>query len=789
MLRAISPKILGLMLLSAAVLTFEITLTRLFAIQQFHHFAFVVISLAVMGFAASGVILSLRTGSPSLVVISIGFSLSILLSFATINYLPFDSYSITSDPSQILILFVYFTASGLPFLLAGLAVGACLTESGINAYKPYAANFVGSALGCLLALILMPTVGGEATILISGLLGLLSGALFSIKRKTSWILVGITMLLVPTTLIFRPHLELNLSPYKPLSITRLFPDALETLSQWTNSSRLDVVETNSVHAFPGLSLNYVGVPPGQIGFFIDGDGPIPVTKLLPGEPTAVDLATRMPSGIAHLLRPGSKMLLLQPGGGLEIIFALSLGVESITVPSDEDLIIDALLGQYQEYSANLLVDPRVKITDRTSRGSLANSGTKFDIIQFALTDSYRPITSGAFSLGENYILTVESLKQAIGNLDDEGILVLSRWLGTPPSESARVWATLTTVLRELGISDPSANLIAFRDMRTGTMIASLREFTNDELTLVREFLEGNSYDPIHLPDLKPEELNRHNRLPQDSYNTIFDQLLRDPAPTRENYEFNLNPPRDDKPYFYHFFRWRQTPEVLTLLGSRWLPFGGSGYLVLLALLGLMVILALPIVVIPLLIFRRRQRVQLPSVRFAAYFGFIGVGYLLIEIPLIQQFTLLLDRPAIAFALVLFSMLLSSGLGSWFSKQIPLRTTLPILLGYLALLIVATPSLLSMALGWTILPRILITFSILAPAGFMMGVPFAVGLTALEKVSPGTIPWAWAINGAISGIAGVLAAMISLDAGIRSALLVGVIAYFGAYLSSAKFEST
>lgn len=782
-----SSKTIGLILLAAGVLTFEITLTRIFAIQQFHHFAFVVISLAVMGFSASGVILSLRKNPLPLTLVSIGFATAIGISYLTINYLPFDSYSISLDPKQIWILLLYFTATGAPFLLAGLAIGASLSESGTEAFRPYAANFFGSALGCLVAITSISLIGGETTIVISVVLGLLSAAAFSSNRVIRLALIGTTIILALSSTYLMSRLRINLSPYKPLSIARLFPDAKEALTEWSVSSRLDVIETNSVHVFPGLSLNVIGIPPEQIGFFIDGDGPIPVTKLAPDNPLASDLAVNMPSGLAQVLRPNAEMLILQPGGGLEVLSALASGVDSITIASDEPLILEALQGPYQEYSFGLLEDTRVSISPRTSRGSLATSHTKFDIILFALTDSFRPITSGAFSLTENYILTVESLTQALESLKGDGLLMLSRWLGTPPSESARAWATLLAALAEIGVTDPNSNLIAYRDMRTATMVASLEGFNPEELALTRGFLSQNSYDPIHLPDLQLEELNLYNRLPVDNYYSLFRDLLNDPASTEESYEFNLQPPTDNSPFFYHFFRWSQTPDVLDELGVRWQPFGGSGYLVLLLLLGLMILLALPLGITPLLVVIRRDKVKRPGAGFSLYFGFLGAGYLLIEIPLIQQFTLILDRPANAFAVVLFSMLLSSGLGSLFVKRISLRKMLPILIGYLALLISFSPTIVATSLGWSASLRVLLTFLLISPAGFLMGIPFASGLRQLERIAPGVIPWAWAVNGAISGIAGVLAAMITLDLGLRATMILGALTYVGAYISSSKFK--
>jgi hypothetical protein len=251
----------------------------------------------------------------------------------------------------------------------------------------------------------------------------------------------------------------------------------------------------------------------------------------------------------------------------------------------------------------------------------------------------------------------------------------------------------------------------------------------------------------------------------------------------------LRPPTDDNPFFYHFFRWRQTPDVIAELGVRWQPFGGSGYLVLLALLVLMVILAVPLAILPMVLLTRKEKTERPGREFAIYFGLLGVGYLLIEIPLIQKFTLLLDRPAFAFAIVLFAMLLTSGIGSLYSRRIPLRRVLLILVGYICVLTLVSPKIIDVALPWSMIARALLTLALVAPAGFMMGIPFAAGLRELEFRGAGMIPWAWSINGAISGISGVLAAMITLDLGLRATMLIGACTYLGAFLCSSNFAAS
>jgi hypothetical protein len=319
-------------------------------------------------------------------------------------------------------------------------------------------------------------------------------------------------------------------------------------------------------------------------------------------------------------------------------------------------------------------------------------------------------------------------------------------------------------------------VLAYRGMRTATMIASARPFSAGELRVVREFLQLNGYDPIWLPDLKPAELNQRNRLPEPVYYELYSALLQSPQSTIDSYEFNLRPPTDDRPYFYHFFRWAQTPEVLSALGQTWQPFGGSGYLVLVALLAMMLLIAAALLIFP------SFAGASPSAPGIAYFACIGAGYLLVEIPLIQQFTLLLDRPALALAVVLFTLLLTSGIGSWFSVRLPLRRSLAVLVALVILTALALPALMRLGLSWPLGARLVLAATVLAPLGTLMGIPFASGL---RRIGPTQIPWAWSANGALSGVGGVVAAMLTLDLGFRMALVIGALAYLGALLATRR----
>jgi hypothetical protein len=794
------PSTSGLALVSAAALALEICLSRIFAVQQFHHFAFVVVSLAVLGSAAGGILLAARPKIPPLPLLTTVFALSALVAYLIIDFLPFDSYSMAWDPKQVGILLLYFLAAGAPFVIAGWIIGACLVAGGAATHRPYAANLVGSSLGCLGALLALDALPPQAVVLLVVAAGLFAAACFHahhLPRLGLLVLASLTLLLSLRSPLL---LDLHLSPYKPLASARLVNGARQTMTRWSASARLDVVESQSIHVFPGLSLNAPAQQPLQAALFLDGDGPLPITALSPDDPLAADLAAHMPATLAYRLRPSGRALLVQPGTGLDALLALAAGAQSVTLPTDEPLVLETLRGPYASFSRGLLRDPRLAIVNLASRSALLASPEHFDIVQFCLTDSYRPVTSGAFSLTEDYILTTEAFSDAYLRLSDSGLLVITRWLQTPPSESARAFATLLAALDDLDVPDPASHLIAYRSMRTATLIASRRPFTAEELSTTRSFLQANAFDPIVLPDLLPEELNRFNRLPSDDYYLLYASLLADRQGTIEAYDFNLRPPTDDRPYFFHFFRWRQTPGLLAQLGQTWQPFGGSGYFVLLALLALMLFLAAPLIVVPWVLLRRERDhlraigVELPGaspgggISTLAYFASLGAGYLLVEVALIQRLTLLLERPALSLAVVLSVLLVASGIGSLLSPRLPLRPTLAALVLCLILLAAVLQDAIRLALPWAWTGRALLTVLLLAPPGFLMGIPFASGLRRIGARSTTMIPWAWAINGATSGVAGVVAALVALDWGLTATLVLGALAYAGAFAAAAGLDS-
>jgi hypothetical protein len=443
------------------------------------------------------------------------------------------------------------------------------------------------------------------------------------------------------------------------------------------------------------------------------------------------------------------------------------------------------------------------------RSFLRRTNRQFDLIIWPLTDSFRPVTAGAYTLNEDYRYTVESFADALDHLSPEGLLVVERWLQLPPSESLRLWGTAITTLRQNNDRRPETadrreeqHLLALRTLQTSLIAIARSPLSADDLTRIRQFSEQRQFDLIWLPGLRPEETNHFSIVPGDPYHHIFAELLRTPdqAGFFTAYPYAIVPPTDDHPFFFHFFKWQQIPEILESLGWSWQPFGGSGYLVLVVLLALVILLSAGLILLPLAwrnplagagdeggtpwrgqVMRDEGQkissfIPYPS-SFLLYFALLGLGFLFVEIPLLQRFILYLGQPAYAFAAVTSTLLVAAGIGSgYLSPKLSLRLVLPLI----TLLVITYPFLLpplfDATLKFPFAGRVVITAVALFPLGILLGIPFPGGLRLVAQESAGLIPWIWAVNGCASVISAVLAAMLALTWGFSVVLWSAALAY-------------
>jgi hypothetical protein len=810
--------ILGLFLLSAATLAFEIDLTRLFSVGQFYHFAFMIVSIALLGFGASGTVLAsipnLGQSNPkrSMSWLSLATAFSILAAYILTNQVPFDSFSVMWDPRQVGILIVHYIALATPFFFTGMAVGLILTAFSQSAGRMYAINLSGSALGCVIALIAPGYIGGEGTVVLSSAMagfatllclsgqgsrtnsskGLTNDNRRRVKsnRITKVVPVVFVMLLLIISLVdiglrlsgrasFNIF-DLHLSPYKSLSYALQYPGAKTIDQKWNAFSRVDVVQSTGIRSLPGLSYRYLQPPPPENGLLVDGDDLSPIIL----EHSENTFLRFLPAAIAYELRPDAKTLILEPRGGLDVLIALGLGASQVTVVEVNPLIVDAGKHIYENPLINLVIE--------SDRSFTRQSDQLFDIIVLSLGTSYHPVRSGAYSLVEDYRYTTESFQDALNRLKPDGVMVVTRWLQNPPSESLRAFAIGVTALEYQGFQAED-HILAFRGYNTATMILKNKPFTGEELTTVEQFTQDRAFDLVYAPGLDPGIANQYNILPNPIYYQTFAALLNT-HPRKDFYQaypFDVSPPVDDHPFFGHYFKWTQAGQVFAELGKVWQPFGGAGYFVILALLVIATSLAIFLILAPAAYSRLHQSSKLSeepiqstgNSKYLVYFGFIGMAFLLVEIPLIQRFILFLGHPSYALTTVLFTLLLFSGIGSRLSH----RLNLPRALGILVITIVGLPAILPLifnqSLGFMFAYRLVLTVILLAPLGFLMGIPFPGGIRWIlnRNHSHGLIPWVWGVNGAASVVAAVLAALIALSFGFNWVFSLGAFFYAAAWV--------
>ena len=808
-----APSLLGgLGLLSAATLAFEITLTRLFSVAQFYHFAFMIVSIALLGFGASGTALAIfpalgrKDPQKSLGILAAATGLSLLCAYLLTNRLPFDSFSIAWDRRQVAILLLNYFALATPFFFSGMAVGLLLEVFPRSSGQTYAANLLGSALGCLIALAAPSSLGGEGTVVLSCGLAALGtivclgkGGQRTSRSISDHVLAAslAALLLVTAALDLGlrlagrsglPGLELRISPYKSLSYALQRPGSEVIFRRWNAFSRIDVVHSTSIHSVPGLSYRYLQPLPITDGLLVDGDDMSPIL------PRQYDQAFMdyLPSAVVYHLRPAARTLVLEPRGGLDILAALGLGAQQVTVVEVNPLIVKSAGYAYQ--------DPHVEVLLESERSFLRRSLSQFDIIVLSLISSYHPVHSGAYSLAEDYRYTVESFQEALNHLRPGGLLVVTRWLQDPPSEDLRTFALAVTALERNG-DDPRTQIVAYRGFNSVTFLVRDGAFLPEELQTIRAFASERAFDLVYAPDVRLEETNLYNILPDSIYYQSFTGLLN--ASPRLDfyaaYPYNITPPTDDHPFFGHFFKWSQARQILAELGQTWQPFGGAGYFVVIALLLLATILSAFLILLPLALHRsiKTGHVKIKTLlRPLLYFVLIGLAYLLVEIPLIQRFILYLGQPAYAMAAVLFSLLLFSALGSFQARRLNHSLALGGLILLLLVLPILLPGLFEQTLGLAFPLRLIISIVVIAPIGFFMGVPFPAGIRWMMQTlePPGTgmtgeknagisqIPWIWAANGASSVIASILAALLALNFGFTWVLRLGSLCYAGAWLT-------
>jgi hypothetical protein len=788
---------LGVFLVSLAALSFELALSRLFSVALWYHFAFMVVSLALLGYGASGSFLAVFPGflhkKPALF-----FSLSAMLFSATsvaaylaVNLIPFDPFRIAWDRLQLAYLFADYLVLSVPFFFAGLCVAGALTHWADDAGRIYCADLVGGGVGSLLVLFVFARLGGGGIVTFPAVLASFGAVVFSFRRPLCvWSLTLSTVLLVILLCLMglRPSLlEVRMSPYKSLRIALSYPESRILETRWNAFSRVDVIESSMVRFAPGLSLTFrEGIPP-QLGITVDGDNMTAITRY-DGQTTSVAFVSHLPDALAYSMRRVDRSLVIEPGGGLGVLMALVLGAQKVDAVFENRLVLEAISEKEGPFAGNLLSDPRVTTVVKSGRSYLRGAKRSYDVIQYSPLSSLGASSTGIRGIGEAYMFTVEAVSDCVKHLKPEGFLTVTLYLLPPPRQEIRLVNLVLEALAQMGISAPERHLAVIRSWGTFTLLVKRAPLSEANIQRIVRFCEKERFDTVYFPGITKKAANRFNRFSRPIYFEIIRDLLSESERTRlvADYVFDVSPVTDDSPFFFNFFRLGKILPLYRAIHKKWQPFVEGGYLVPIVLVESIAASAL-LVFLPLL-FRRQKKVPgTPRSRWWAlvFFALLGWGYMFVEIVLIQKLILFLDHPIYAMTTVISGLLVSSGLGSFFSRRITekeLQRGMVFIVFTVGAIVGAflgvVPCVTQRFLGLDLVLRELMTIALLFPLGFLMGMPFPLGIRHLRRADPSAIPWAWCINGCFSVMGAILAVVIAFRAGFSGVLVLAAVVYAG-----------
>lgn len=771
---------IGVGLISLAAMLLELSLTRLFSVVLFYHFAFLAISIALLGLGAGGVFAYLRRERLARVATErVAGWAAMAASIATVCVLELvlrARVSLTVEWKTFWALTAVYLGAAIPFALVGASLSVVFSRAGQKVPKLYGADLAGASLACVAIVPLLNVVGGPNTVLAAATVFAMAGAVWLASTHEQKFAVAIVVVLV---LLLGANYRGRL--FDIVFAKGMYRDpSMVEFAKWNAISRVEVDDQH-----------------GGKAIVIDADANTYIMGVKPegwqGTEWQKNLMAAAPS-VVNKLRPEGKYAIIGPGGGVDVLRALANGSHDVTGIEINPLIATDIMRKdprYVGYSQGLYLRPDVHIRVSDGRSYVRQTREKFDVLQMTLVDTWASTAAGAFALSENNLYTVEAFDEYFAHLKPDGMLAITRWEFKYPREALRVVATAMESLRRAGVADPSMNVLVVsdgalnEDGKPVLVLAKKSAFTREEeQTVYAHLRETPGLRLIYAPHDRAEAIGTNPNNPDVRWNPFTALLVsNDPAAFAKDYEFNVAPVTDDAPFFFF------TVKLGQVFGQRNGAERGidwkvnMGVAVLLGVLLLSVVAVAAFIVVPLAIHAPAREV---GARPLLYFLFVGLGYILVEIAFIQKFVLFLGHPTYALTVVVFLMLLMSGMGSWRSGWVGGRHLGGVLSGIAAYVVVAAfvlPPVFAAVLGQPLWMKLVLSLVLIGPGALLMGVPFPTGLRKLGGGSGVAVEWAWAVNASASVLGSVLAIVIAMQWGVRVTLLCGAAAYGAALVSS------
>jgi hypothetical protein len=757
----------GLALTSFAALLLELALTRIFSVVLFYHFAFLAISIALLGLGAGGVFAYLlKARLAAMGTRFLGTRLCMVNAVVVVAVLEIVLHvpvSLAVSGKNFLRLTVLYLAAAVPFFLTGLLFSVVFARETRRIPRLYGADLCGGALACLAVVPLLNWLGGPNAILVAGVALAAAGMIWAEShgaRRNAGILA--LALAILTGANYSGRL------IDVVYAKGMFRDpAWVEFARWNALSRVEVDRQGQAKA--------VVIDADASTYIMNAD-------LSQWHTTAWEHALMSaPPALANVLRPHGEFAIIGPGGGVDVLRAVANGSPSVTGIEINPIIATTIMrGRYADYSQHLYERPEVHIHVTDGRSFLRSSPQQFDVVQMTLVDTWASTAAGAFALSENNLYTVEAFREYFEHLKPDGMIAITRWEFHHPREALRVVAVAMEALHRLGVVNPARHFIVAcqgelnADGIPVVVLAKKTPFTTaEETAVITQFDRYWELDSLYLPS-------------HPGQNPFSDLIAsNDPYAFARSYAYNVAPVNDNAPFFFF------TLKAGQILGEKGLREGidwkvNLGVLVLLLVLVISLCAVLAFLVLPLALKGGKTR---HSAFPLLYFVAVGMGYILVEIAFIQRFVLFLGHPTYALTVVIFLLMISSGAGSLFSRLwlprpemgwVPLSLVIATLLVYVFFL----PTRLAQLVGLDFGLRLLVSGVLLIPLGFVMGMPFPRGLRALAAMPAPEFPasqdnaveWAWAMNAGASVLGSVLAMVIAIQFGLTATLACGAAAY-------------
>jgi hypothetical protein len=807
-------------LVSMGSLLLELALTRLFSVVLFYHFAFMVISIALLGLGAGGVfaffykdwLQKFETRRLAGWLCATNAALILLV-------LEIDLHSRVALDLTWRLTAIYLI-SATPFFLVGMVFSIVLAREPERITYLYGADLIGGAFACIALVPLLNWIGGPNTILCAAVCMGAAAFLWAGKSRLGYSgVLAVGLLLVLVALNFDNRLiDIVYAKGVRRSETGVF------WARWNAISRVEVNQEGSrryIRIDSDARTAIMNVDPAK------WDADQPTIPSQSGSPFnwKRDLMAR-PAALVNVLRPHGDYAIIGPGGGVDVLRAVANGANSVNAIEINPLIANTVMrGTHADYSYHLYERPDVHLHVADGRSWIRASKEKYDVIQMTLVDTWASTAAGAFALSENNLYTVEAFKEYFDHLKPDGIIAITRWEFQQPREALRVVSEELEAMKQLGIKDPYLGYLMPRfnfivvsdgdlnaDGRPVVVLVKKTRFTpEEELAVLKHVRENANLFPIWTPLVYSGSPNipladeycegdvvcspewesllkslETRRVAARSSNPFAAALW--PAPifperTLANYPYDISPVSDDSPFFFftikgkdvvrnflartgHGMDWRNNLGVVTL-----------GMVLLISLATVLTFLVLPLAL-------RAESRNAASIPKLLYFVMVGLGFILVEISFIQRFVLFLGHPTYALTVVVFLLLLASGTGSllsrrWMKGPSRLPWILVLIVLVLGLLSLVLPKLLVSQVGLPFPIKILISGALLIPAGLLMGIPFPIGLLRIAGRQTGIVEWAWAMNAGATVLGSVTAIVIAIHFGLTATLLCGAAAYIAA----------